>query len=560
MPLRLPARLAPPDRLGRMSAVMVLVLLLGLLPTAGLLWSVAEGAREDAKQEALQRLGQAAQFTAGLQADAIAAVRRTLELAAEQPLDWAEDPQRCIAHSAAMAARHPFIASFAVLRLDGTVTCTGHGQGHGVSLADRPYIIAALGPERFGLGAPLNSRTRPGVVLPMAQQAAVLGPGANPPALVGATLDLARVSQGFTATLTNEARAADAQMRVYDAVGRLLAAYPPGQDAQPSPPLDPQWLIGPRGTFEYRDESGRNRLVGYAHATQGGTIYAATLLTDVMLGRAEARLRRVHLLGVMAALLGLAAALQIARVRILRPLSLLTEVATKAGGAARSAMPARRLPGEFDVLRQAMGALLEDVASREKRLHEANVELARLADRDALTGIPNRRSFNAALAEAWARGLAEEEHVALVILDVDHFKKFNDRYGHLPGDGCLCKVAAAIDSVRLRERDLVARLGGEEFVMLLPRTDSTGAMVVAERALEAIRARMMLHEDGLDGMVTASAGVAACVPIRGMDPLALLAAADAALYAAKQTGRNRAVAARSLGVSTAASAHPREAA
>jgi len=265
------------------------------------------------------------------------------------------------------------------------------------------------------------------------------------------------------------------------------------------------------------------------------------------LAPAHARFWLVLGLGVLAGALGLVAALYIARVRILRPLAVLTAFAAQASSGRASETP--RLPGEFDLLRRAMTSMIEDVACRELRLNQANTELQRLAERDALTGIANRRSFNSALAEAWARGLTDQEHVALVILDVDHFKKFNDRYGHLPGDACLCKVADSIDGVRLREQDMVARLGGEEFVMLLPRTDSEGALVVAERALAAIRARMILHEDGLDGTVTASAGVAACVPIRGMDPLALLAAADTALYAAKARGRNQALTASSLTVS-----------
>jgi len=347
--------------------------------------------------------------------------------------------------------------------------------------------------------------------------------------------------------LNEESRAADGRIKVHDAAGRLLATYPPRSGARAELPLDQQLVAGPFGSFEHQAGDGRQRLMGYAHAAEGGTIYVATLVTNLMLAPAHARFWLVLGLGVLAGALGLVAALYIARVRILRPLAVLTAFAAQASSGRASETP--RLPGEFDLLRRAMTSMIEDVACRELRLNQANTELQRLAERDALTGIANRRSFNSALAEAWARGLTDQEHVALVILDVDHFKKFNDRYGHLPGDACLCKVADSIDGVRLREQDMVARLGGEEFVMLLPRTDSEGALVVAERALAAIRARMILHEDGLDGAVTASAGVAACVPIRGMDPLALLAAADTALYAAKARGRNQALTASSLTVS-----------
>lgn len=538
------ARALPSAPLGRLSAIMALVLLLGMLPTLGMLWLVAQAGLEDAKREAGFRLTQAAQMAAALQGDAVASLRHALALLGSQPLDWAEDPQSCAARAREMAQQNPFLSSLAVIRLDGTVICTTHGQGQGTNLGDRPYVEAVLQGGGFSLGAPVVARTNGQVVLPMAFRATAPAQGLNPPAVLGATLDLERIGRCFSTILTEQARAADGRMKVYDAAGRMLATYPPRPGAPQELPLDSYLVAAKHGSFDLVGADGRERLVGYAHAAEGGTIYTATLVTAALMAPAQARLRAVLLLGLLAGSFGLAVSLYIARVRILRPLAILTEFAAQAGTGARCT--AARLPGEFDTLRSAMASMIEDVASRERRLNEANIELQRLAERDALTGIANRRSFNSALAEAWARGMMDQEHVALVILDVDFFKKFNDRYGHLPGDACLCKVAAAIDGVRLRERDMVARLGGEEFVMLLPRTDTEGALVVAERALDAIRNRMILHEDGVDGTVTASAGVAACVPIRGMDPLALLAAADAALYAAKARGRDNAATASSL--------------
>jgi len=540
-------QLLPAAPLGRLSAIMALVLLLGMLPTLGLLWMVAAAGAEDAKQEVRFRLTQTAQLAAGLQSDAIASVRHALMLLGQQPLDWAEEESSCTAGARAMAHQNSFISSFAVIRLDGTVLCSASGQGHGLNLADRPHVEAALQGGGFVVGTPSELRTTGRLVLPMAHRATGSATGANPPAVFVATLDMERIGQRFVSVLNEESRAADGRIKVHDAAGRLLATYPPRSGARAELPLDQQLVAGPFGSFEHQAGDGRQRLMGYAHAAEGGTIYVATLVTNLMLAPAHARFWLVLGLGLLAGALGLVAALYIARVRILRPLAVLTAFAAQASSGRASETP--RLPGEFDLLRRAMTSMIEDVACRELRLNQANTELQRLAERDALTGIANRRSFNSALAEAWARGLTDQEHVALVILDVDHFKKFNDRYGHLPGDACLCKVADSIDGVRLREQDMVARLGGEEFVMLLPRTDSEGALVVAERALAAIRARMILHEDGLEGTVTASAGVAACVPIRGMDPLALLAAADTALYAAKARGRNQALTASSLTVS-----------
>lgn len=182
--------------------------------------------------------------------------------------------------------------------------------------------------------------------------------------------------------------------------------------------------------------------------------------------------------------------------------------------------------------------LLEHESAERERL---NAVLARHASEDQLTGLPNRRHFNEALLREWDRSSRTRKPLALLFLDVDFFKRYNDSLGHLAGDDCLAAIARAIRSALKRPADLAARYGGEEFVVLLPETEAEGAMEVAQRVLEAIDARAIPHPDSaVAPHVTASIGVAVLVP-EGNRPQRLVDAADAALYEAKGLGRHRIV-------------------
>ena len=180
--------------------------------------------------------------------------------------------------------------------------------------------------------------------------------------------------------------------------------------------------------------------------------------------------------------------------------------------------------------------LLEHESAERERLNE---ELARLAAEDQLTGLPNRRHFNEALTREWDRSGRTRKPLALLFMDVDYFKRYNDSLGHLAGDECLVSIAQAIRSAVMRPADLAARYGGEEFVVLLPETEVDGAMDVARRVLEAIDAMAIPHPaSAVASHVTASIGVAVMVPL-GEKSQRLVDAADAALYEAKGSGRHR---------------------
>lgn len=195
---------------------------------------------------------------------------------------------------------------------------------------------------------------------------------------------------------------------------------------------------------------------------------------------------------------------------------------------------------------------IRDISRRkqlEEQLAAANRELSELANTDPLTGLANRRRLDEALHQEWRRAARTQAPLAVVMIDIDHFKNFNDLYGHPMGDRCLSVVAHLAAAKIGRPGDIAARYGGEEFVLLLPDTDIEGACTLAQSLRSDIERYGLWHEQGLDDKVrvTASFGVASLIPAAlsasDQDMSVLLSQADEALYRAKSQGRNRVVSA-----------------
>ena len=194
------------------------------------------------------------------------------------------------------------------------------------------------------------------------------------------------------------------------------------------------------------------------------------------------------------------------------------------------------LKGEID-RRKARERELLDITAK---LAAANHQLRKLSSLDGLTGVPNRRFFDETLEREWRRALRTESPLSLIMIDIDEFKKFNDHLGHLAGDDCLRRVARLLEASLQRASDLMARFGGEEFVALLPNSDHSGALALAEDIRQKIQDLAIEHPAStVEPVVTVSLGVASCSPQRGQDPASLVLSADRALYQAKQNGRNQ---------------------
>jgi len=192
---------------------------------------------------------------------------------------------------------------------------------------------------------------------------------------------------------------------------------------------------------------------------------------------------------------------------------------------------------------KALGAMANEMVTKRAEtqiaLEAANRRLKELADKDGLTRVANRRFFDRTLQKEWDRAFRGKNSIVLGMLDIDHFKQYNDTYGHQQGDTCLQKMAAALSESVHRPADLVARYGGEEFVILLPDTGLSGGQKVAERIQEKVKELAMAHIASDTGIVSFSMGLAQIVPTPVTRLETLMLNADKALYIAKENGRNR---------------------
>ncbi|WDP84159.1 MAG: diguanylate cyclase [Desulfobacter sp.] len=186
-----------------------------------------------------------------------------------------------------------------------------------------------------------------------------------------------------------------------------------------------------------------------------------------------------------------------------------------------------------------LDARVAELQALKYELEESNEKLRQLSSLDGLTDLPNRRFFDETLVREWQRGRRRKTPLTLIIADIDHFKAYNDAYGHVIGDDCLKKVAKGLDKSILRDVDTIARYGGEEFAAILPETDQKGGVLIAKRMLTTIDKMNITHEHSeTTDHVTISLGLATVIPNKKTNATHLIQSADQALYLAKASGRN----------------------
>lgn len=200
----------------------------------------------------------------------------------------------------------------------------------------------------------------------------------------------------------------------------------------------------------------------------------------------------------------------------------------------------RREDGSVDSLIGFMFDISERKKTEEKVMR-LQKELEELSYKDGLTGIANRRMFDSYMEVEWANAQRNNLPLSLILLDIDYFKQYNDRYGHIQGDHCLKRIGQLLGGAGMRARDFFARYGGEEFVLVLPETDAESARKVAERCSILIREEQIPHADSPEGLLTASMGIGTITPTQLDNPMSFLEQVDQKLYQAKQHGRNRIV-------------------
>jgi diguanylate cyclase (GGDEF)-like protein len=232
-------------------------------------------------------------------------------------------------------------------------------------------------------------------------------------------------------------------------------------------------------------------------------------------------------------------ALVAAETLIIRPIETIAAMAKRFGqGEWEVRADSNKLPAEFVPLARAFNVMAAQLFERERRLIASNDRLTVMASIDMLSGLANRRGFQSRLDFEWMKAQQCNSELALLMIDVDHFKLFNDTYGHPEGDACLARVGGTLAGIAAETMGFAGRYGGEEFCLLQPNTDSSRAMEIGEWVRAAVEDLAMPHATSSHERVTVSVGVACTRPNDRQHPGDLIEAADASLYAAKRRGRN----------------------
>jgi diguanylate cyclase (GGDEF)-like protein len=460
---------------------------------------------------------------AGEQNEVFAEVRTLLSVIAEVPVVTDGTVDECSAFLLTVKSTRYWAKNLLVTDASGHVVCSTDPKAVGLELGDRPYFLSAATNREFAVSDFIFSRLDGQPILAAAYP--TVGQNGALEGIVIATLNLA----WFTNAVTDVGKNLGARVELVDASGTILARYP-------EPPANFGTAADMRvsqasnaaggGSFEGKDDDGVRRLYGVA--VLSGSKARAAIGFSIEAALAETRLK-IQSAYINAASLGamiILFAWLSGEFFLLTPLrDLLAATRALADGDLSARAKLRYSSNEF----RELAASFNTMADR----------LSTLATVDALTGAANRRRFDQYLTEEWRRALRSKSPLAVLMIDVDGFKMFNDRHGHQAGDDCLRIVAVELARFARRSEDLVCRYGGEEFVIGLPGLTSSDALKHAER-LRAAMENLAMPELGLPaGCITISIGVAVSVPTAGVSPDTLIAMADTALYDAKRAGRNR---------------------
>ncbi len=530
----------PRKRASRRLSIRARLMLLALLAVVPLTLDrvrLLEATRAERTETAANEALEFAKRGAAAQLEMINSTRAVLEVVARGYITLARNGQNCDQFLAGFTIDVPWIRALSVVGANDRIICSTRDNAVGLNVGDRPYVQEARRSWGFVLSDYVIERAtnQPAVVAAYP----TMGKDESVDAIILAPVDLQWI--GRLAGLIEARPGATAML--LDRNGTVLAEFPERRERGRNfadHPLFRQVFAQFEGTVTAAGFDGVRRI--YAH-----TPLAATN-TRLLVGLDEAEvLRRIdreigiaYLQLALFGLLTLLAAWFGGEQLIVEPIRALARTATRIGRGDLDARPNReKLASEFTPLAAALTDMAIKLGERERELRTANRHLEALASIDSLSGLANRRSFDARLEAEWQRAANLNRPIALMMIDVDHFKLFNDNYGHLEGDECLRAIGETLAAAANHKADFAARYGGEEFVLLLPDTGLAAALDIAERLRAAVAALAIDHDCAPDGHVTISIGVASLTPSGAQGWQALIEAADAGLYAAKRNGRNQ---------------------
>jgi diguanylate cyclase (GGDEF)-like protein len=483
---------------------------------------------------ALARQGVAAQR------DGVLVARAFLQVAARAQATLAPTSEACNRFFTDIAAQASW-KMFSVADGDGRIVCSSRAEAIGLDISDRLYFQEAVRSGQFVVSDYARSRVN------SAPTSVALLPQIGSDGTVESVLIGALNSDWITRLASTAAEYPRSAIVVVNGAGVILAHHPEperwsGRDFNEHP-LVRAMLSRPDGVAMENGLDGVRRVFGFAQLPGTETRLAIGLDEQEIVQGVDREMRYAYLQLAAIAMMLLVAIWVGGNRFIVRPIRLLALLAERFGhGEYEMHTARRRWAAEFLPLVAALDDMAAKVIARRAEARIMTERLNELATKDQLSGLANRRAFDAALDSEWKRAQLRGEPVALAMIDADHFKLFNDHYGHVAGDSCLRAIAEVLAGAVRTDLDLAARYGGEEFALLLPGMELTEARKVAMDLRRAIEDCRIAHAKSSSGHVTVSIGVAALRPLLGEKAQVLVEAADSALYDAKRQGRNTVVA------------------
>ena len=522
-------------------ARLVILALLAVVPLMLDRVRLLEQTRLERIDEAATEVLELARRGADGQREIITTAKAMLQVMARAYVGMLATGTTCNFYLSDLAASMSWMNGISVVGADGIVKCASLKTAVGVDLSDRPHFRTAMATREFVVSNYVVGRLskKPTFVAVYPTQA--IDP--NVRAAIITSIDL----QWVNTLITSLERRPGSSVLLIDGTGTVIAGDP-SMSAWTGKRVENTAFfkhIGPRdeGTIRGEGLDGVRRIFGFVRVPSSDARIVVGLNEAEVLQRTDREILVAYLqLGFFGLLVMLIAWFGGERL-IVDPIRSLARTAERFGrGDLRARAPREAWAKEFAPLTVALNDMAQRLADREQQLRAANSHLQELATSDALSGLANRRGFDARLAADWQRSGKLHRPIALLMIDVDYFKLFNDRYGHVEGDVCLRRIGKLLREAATGEDDLPARYGGEEFALLLPGADVDMALKVGERLRRAVEGLCLTHASSPDGQVTVSVGVASLVPGVAEDAEQLIETADIALYAAKRRGRNAVVA------------------
>jgi diguanylate cyclase (GGDEF)-like protein len=535
-------------KLKQLLGIRARLALLALILVAPLMLDRARSLEDTrSKQIALasQEFADLAQHSADTQREVISSVETMLKSAAYIRASGGVG-RSCDILRASLPLNLPWIRSIMIVSKDGLVQCSTLNDLVGLDLSDREYLKQAHETGGFVFSDFLFAKSNHRPIMMAAYPVSAINREEDSIVVAGMNLDW------MSKIMSNLGGRPGISAVLVDSAGVVLAA-PADQAGMIGRPLDAVPLLSavaekvigsdqPDGSLSFADGEGLKRIVHFVRIPGTQSRLVVSIDESNVTASINRDIRTAYLQLLLVCLLVLLGALVAAEKLIIRPIQMMVAMAKRFGQGDWSIRAARnRLPAEFVPLARAFNAMAAQLIERERELVTTNERLTVIASIDMLSGLANRRGFQSRLDFEWMKAQQHGSELSLLMIDVDHFKLFNDSYGHPEGDVCLTRLGETLAGIAAETMGFAGRYGGEEFCLLVPSTDSKRALEIGETVRATVQNMAMPHCTSHYQTVTVSVGVACAKPNDKQQPGDLIEAADAALYAAKHRGRNAVV-------------------